>query len=49
MTMASAANPKYFTPYELNNDYYISGDNVAESPAMHAFLYATQTLDKDPS
>jgi hypothetical protein len=41
MTIASAANPIYFTPYELKGDYYISGDNVAESPAMHAFLYAT--------
>lgn len=39
--MASAANIKYFTPYELNGNYYISGDNVAQSPAMHAFLYAT--------
>jgi hypothetical protein len=29
MTIASAANPIYFTPYELEGDYYISGDNVA--------------------
>lgn len=29
MTIASAANPIYFTPYEFNEDYYISGDNVA--------------------
>jgi hypothetical protein len=41
MTMASAANLKYFTPYEKDNKFYISGDTVAQSPALHAFLYAT--------
>jgi hypothetical protein len=41
MTIASAANPVYFTPYIKGNNYYISGNNVALSPAMHAFLYAT--------
>jgi len=49
MTLASATTPYYFRPAtipDVNNvndgkDYlYISGDNVAQSPAMYAMLHA---------
>jgi len=49
MTLASAATPYYFRPAtipDVNNvndgkDYlYISGDNVAQSPAMYSMLHA---------
>lgn len=36
MTMASAATPAYFFPYEKGGNFYISGDNIATSPSMYA-------------
>ena len=36
MVLASAATPLYFTPTEIDKDFYISGENVALSPAMFA-------------
>jgi len=44
----SAVNPEYFLPYQdLNDDknkdkVFISGNAIAESPAMWAYLYATE-------
>jgi len=36
MTLASAATPLYFYPFEKSGKYYTSGDNIASSPAMYA-------------
>jgi len=44
--LASAANLLYFYPFVKKIDgeenYYISGDNFAKSPAMYAFMAATE-------
>lgn len=43
MTFLSAVNPLYFLPFKSGNDkVFISGNNAAESPAMFAYLYATE-------
>lgn len=42
MILASAATPLYFTPTEIDDDFYISGENVALSPAMFAYYYAVE-------
>lgn len=42
MVLASAATPLYFTPAEIDDDFYISGENVALSPAMFAYYYAVE-------
>ena len=42
MTWASANTPYYLKPAVINNNVYISGDNVAMSPAMFAFYYANE-------
>ena len=43
MTFLSAVNPLYFLPYKSGDDkVFISGNAAAESPAMFAFLYATE-------
>ena len=44
MTLLSACNPLYFKPcYGPNkSQVFISGDATAKSPAMLAFLYATE-------
>lgn len=42
MVLASAATPLYFTPTEIDDDFYISGENVALSPAMFAYYYAVE-------
>ena len=42
MTWASAATPMYFTPAKMTSEkdkYYISGDNIAMSPAMYSLLH----------
>lgn len=44
MTMASAAIPLYFYPYEVGGNYYTSGDNIASSPAMFAYMHAVDRL-----
>lgn len=46
MITASAVTPYYFTPAEFNGNYYISGDNVAMSPAMFAY-YLAQDLGEE--
>jgi hypothetical protein len=42
MTWASANTPYYFKPAVIKDDVYISGDNVAVSPAMYAYFYANE-------
>ena len=43
MTFLSAVNPLYFLPYKSGDDkVFISGNAASESPAMFAFLYATE-------
>lgn len=42
MTWASAVTPDYFKPATIAGDVYISGDNVARSPAFNAYLYANE-------
>lgn len=47
-TFLSAVNPLYFLPYQdladekNKNKVFISGNSAAESPALWAYLYATQ-------
>lgn len=55
MTLASATTPYYFRPAtiqpescsECKPNLYISGDNVALSPAMFAVLHANEKLNID--
>jgi hypothetical protein len=49
MTWASADTPYYFRPAVIKGDTYISGDNVALSPAMFAYYYVNQHLNKSDS
>ena len=42
MVLASAVTPYYFRPAAIRDNYYISGDNVAMSPAMFAYYYAKE-------
>lgn len=42
MVLASSVTPYYFRPAKINGNFYISGDNVAMSPAMFAYYYAKQ-------
>lgn len=42
MTWANAATVMYFTPAHIQDSFYISGDNVAKSPAMFSYLYYYQ-------
>ena len=40
MTVASAANSEFFLPFEVDGKFYISGDNIASSPAYLAYMNA---------
>ena len=42
MTLATSTTPYYFKPATIKDDLYISGDSIAMSPAMHAFLHANE-------
>ena len=42
MTWASACTPYYFKPAVIGGDAYISGDNLAMSPAMFAYYYVNE-------
>ena len=42
MTWASASTQYYFRPSVIGNSTFMSGDNVAQSPAMFAFYYANE-------
>jgi len=44
MTLATSATPFYFSPAMINGHFYISGDNIAMSPAMYAYFYANERL-----
>ena len=46
MTLASAATPLYFYPFEKNDKFYTSGDNIASSPAMYALQHAIDKKGK---
>lgn len=46
MTWASANTPYYFKPAEIKNAVYISGDNMAISPALFSYYYATEQMKK---
>lgn len=55
MILASGASHYYFHPAEIGctedipscktPHYYISGDNIALSPAMYAYLHANEVLE----
>ena len=47
-TLLSAVNPNYFKPYGKDDSVFISGDAIAESPAMYSFLMATES-GQDPA
>ena len=47
MTLASAATSTFFLPLEYGGDILISGENVAASPALFAFLDATDKSEID--
>jgi hypothetical protein len=49
MTVASAATPAYFLPAKYNNNFYISGENVASSPAMFSYLTAVEKNGQEKS
>jgi hypothetical protein len=48
MTVASASTPDFFLPYKKNDQFFISGDNIAASPAMFAFMNAVEKRGKLP-
>lgn len=56
MILASGATPYYFSPAAISSKnteakdvehYYLSGDNIALSPAMYAYLHAHDVLERD--
>ena len=47
MTLATAATPKYFNFADINDNKYISGDNIAMSPAMFAYFYTNDRMGID--
>lgn len=49
MTLASAAVPMYFYPFELRGNFYASGDGIAASPSMYAMQHAIDRLNKKKS
>ena len=42
MTYASANTPYYFQPAVIKDEVYISGDNMAISPALFSYYYANE-------
>ena len=46
MTLASAATPLYFFPYEKDDRLYTGGDGIASCPAMFAVQHAIDRLGK---
>jgi hypothetical protein len=47
MTLASVSSSEYFEPATINNNVYISGDNVAKSPALFAYLFTRKQKGDD--
>lgn len=45
MVTASGANIYYFHPFEKNDNLYISGDNLAQVPAMFSVFAAMEQQD----
>lgn len=44
MVWTSANTQYYFMPAVVDGDVYMSGSNYAKSPALYAYLYATERL-----
>jgi len=45
MTLASMSSPEYFEPAKINKDeVFISGDNVAKSPAFFSYMFTKKHL-----
>jgi len=44
MVWASASTPYYFKPSVIDDNVYVSGDNLAISPAMYVTFYANDYL-----
>lgn len=44
IVLASASSTSFFEPAVIRNDIYLSGDNVARSPALFAYLQEKKTL-----
>jgi len=48
VVLASGSNPKYFRPVTMGDAAFIGGGAVAVSPALLAFMQATDVFDKKP-
>jgi len=44
MVWTSAVTQYYFKPAVVDGDVYVSGSNVAKSPALYSYLYANEKL-----
>ena len=44
MTLASMSSPEFVEPAVIKNDVYISGDNVAKSPALFAYMFTKKRV-----
>jgi len=44
MVWTSASTQYYFKPAVVDGDVYVSGTNIAKSPALYAYLYATEKI-----
>jgi len=47
-TLASMSSPEFVEPATINEDVYVSGDNVAKSPALFAYMYEKKRQDNKP-
>jgi len=45
MTVASMSSTEYVSPAVFKDDVYISGDNVAKSPALFSYLFTKQRIN----
>lgn len=46
-TLASMSSPEFVEPATINGDVFISGDNVAKSPALFAYMHTKKILDHE--
>jgi len=46
MTLASMSTPEFVEPYTINSEVYISGDNVAKSPSLFAYLFTKKRVEE---
>jgi hypothetical protein len=47
-TLASMSSPEFVEPATINEDVYISGDNVAKSPALFAYMFEKKRHEHKP-